>query len=447
MMLPRLMDIKNKTNTNHVYFEGFTDKEFAKDSLLKDSAGLFLDEFPVLSSGLLNKEIATLTSGTALFIHDGDYYVFDGTSLDKISGETTTAIGTVTAGQKRVVYFNEKYYILPDMKVLDPATDTLSAWSDPPGDLVDLCVHENRLWGIYDDVLCACALGDATDWSTFDGVETDAYSVDTGTKGDFTAIRKYGNHIEVFKESMMFELYGSIPSNFKLISITDEVGCIDKESIVEAEGALYFMSNNGYMAYSGSFPTEVSNGIDALTGVSSCKAAKTKDKIYVTDGVYVYTFNITKQKLQQGTAGAWMKQGASAVKALAEYGGKVYGVTATAITEYESASGDVSKSILMQTPYMDELTNYKKYTHRVILTLFAGTLTNLAVTVYYDNGASSESVYTQASVTEGYNELRIPFTVKRCRNYAIKITATVGQANGFKLLRLEREYLVGSKEG
>jgi len=129
------------------------------------------------------------------------------------------------------------------------------------------------------------ALSKSTDWNTAD----DAGNITiTNAKGNITGLCTYGDHVIVFTEHSMHELYdyGS-PSNWRLVDITNDIGCISDKTLVEIKGVLYWLDYNGVYAFTGGLPQKISdkvqkyiNGIN-FTYKSLCEADKHEDKMYL----------------------------------------------------------------------------------------------------------------------------------------------------------------------
>ena len=74
----------------------------------------------------------------------------------------------------------------------------------------------------------------------------DSWAADVYIPGDFTGVTSYQDHVVFFKRDQMYELYGYIPSQFKVVE-SAKVGCIDYRSITEIQGIIFlirFRSND-----------------------------------------------------------------------------------------------------------------------------------------------------------------------------------------------------------
>lgn len=146
------------------------------------------------------------------------YAVFaDGTTCKKFDGTTIKAVGT-SASPKNPLFLASNAWHLFTASPLDnylrySAVENMDDWTAP---------------------------GDA-------GQEL----IETTHKAYASALCAFGGHILYFKEDAMLELYGTDPSNFSLLPISGDIGCIDQKSIAEINGALYFLGREGVYCYKG----------------------------------------------------------------------------------------------------------------------------------------------------------------------------------------------------
>ncbi len=113
----------------------------------------------------------------------------------------------------------------------------------------------NRLWGCAGDTIYGSKLGDAANFSVFDGLATDSYAVRTGTPGAFTACCDYLGYPTFFKEDRVFKVYGSKPADFSLVAtVTAGVAAGSAKSLAVAGDLLFYLSPRGVMAFGGALP-------------------------------------------------------------------------------------------------------------------------------------------------------------------------------------------------
>lgn len=145
-------------------------------------------------------------------------------------------------------------------------------------DMDHLCANENRLWGCKGDMIYACKLGDIFNWNVMDGLDTDSYSVDTGSAGAFTGCVSYLGYPTFFKEDHIYKIYGSVPSNFEVMGSATlglKAGC--DGSLAVAGEVLFYLGRNGVMGYTGGIPRPVSEAFGAMrfrTGMAGSDGLK-----------------------------------------------------------------------------------------------------------------------------------------------------------------------------
>lgn len=164
-----------------------------------------------------------------------------------------------------------------------------------------ICENENRLWGCRGSQIYSSKVGDPTNWNVFDGVASDSYAVQVGSKGDFTACCSYLGYPIFFKEDNIYKVYGSYPSQFQVLaSASLGVKKGSHKSLAVAGEILFFLSRVGIMAYSGGIPQHVSScfGNDVLSGgVAGSNGRKYFVSLKDSDGdKYTYVYD-TEYKL------------------------------------------------------------------------------------------------------------------------------------------------------
>lgn len=203
-----------------------------------------------------------ITSATALDFHVGDAVTLSGaTVLD--ANKLTVIIREVSEPDQDhpnlyQYRFYENTFAMVDWQgnpvtTITYANAMLSRFA-PELDYLTVC--ENRIWGCQGDSIYACELGNPFNWNVFDGLSTDSYQVETGTPGGFTAATTYLGYPTFFKPDRIFKVYGNKPSNYEVISTaTMGVRPNAHKSLAVAGETLYYLSQNGYVAYTGGVPS------------------------------------------------------------------------------------------------------------------------------------------------------------------------------------------------
>lgn len=209
-------------------------------------------------------------------------------------------------------------------------------------DMDYICASNNRLWGVsnhtknktYNDAgkevefegrcIYASALGMPDVFWDYSGLSTDSYAVAVATDGDFTGICEYGDDILCFKEQQMFKVTGSYPSVYYLYQY--DVPGVSKgsgKSLCVINETLYYLSDNGVYAYSGSTPVLLSDGLGEgyRDGVAATDGATYHLLMTNQEGIRrIYTWDTVKR--------VWLAEENEADEVdLCSANGKVMGVT------------------------------------------------------------------------------------------------------------------------
>lgn len=157
--------------------------------------------------------------------------------------------------------------------------------------LMDFAVeHNNRIWGCrygsanngnFVNEIYASALGDPTNWDSFEGTSMDSFRVSLGCSGEFTGVGVLGNDILFFKEEYIIRVSGETPSDFSVTTITArgvQSGC--HHSVVNLNERIYYKSRYGVMVYDGTFPVSVSEALGTKK-YTDAVAGGTDNKYYI----------------------------------------------------------------------------------------------------------------------------------------------------------------------
>ena len=189
-------------------------------------------------------------------------------------------------------------------------------------DLDFLCVSDNRVWGCKGDTICCCKLGDPYNWNVFDGLSTDAWSVETGTPGAFTGCVSFMGYPIFFKEDRIFKVYGSRPSNYEVLS-TATLGVLAgaHRTLAVAGETLFYLSRAGFVRYNGGYPSAVDAPLNrTYTG----GAAGSDGRRYYVSAAWMGT----REMLVYDTlTGLWHREDELCVLGAAFAGGKLYALT------------------------------------------------------------------------------------------------------------------------
>ena len=309
-------------------------------------------------------------------------------------------------------------------------------------DLDFLCTNENRVWGCKDDTVWCCKLGDPFNWNVFDGLSTDAWSVETGSAGGFTGCVSFLGYPCFFKEDRIFKVYGSKPSNFEMMGAATlgVLGGAHKTMAVAGE-TLFYLSRTGFMAYNGGMPSP----IDAELARAYCGGAAGSDGIkYYVSAVYSEDDELNAELLVYDTrTRLWHREDDTAAFGMAYFGGVVCLTNAglrmmwSCPTPPEDATEESTVSSAVEFGDWDFQSFGSKYPVRLWLRAEAAQGVTLAVSLRYDGGEwESTATWNPGTKKSGY----FPVPLHRCGYYAIKITSD----GPWKLWALEHELYHGA---
>ena len=190
----------------------------------------------------------------------------------------------------------------------------------PDMDFVTEC--DNRLWGCssQNHEVYACALGDPRNWRKYQGLANDSYAVTVGSPGAFTGAAVHNGYVLFFKSDRILKLFGSRPSNYQLTD-TEAAGVEagSDGSLETMEGALFYLSPDGVMAYDGGLPGSVHGAFfgQRFENAVSC---------FGFGALYVSMVTGGKRCLYTFRDGLWYREDESGFTSLHLANGTLYGV-------------------------------------------------------------------------------------------------------------------------
>jgi len=169
---------------------------------------------------------------------------------------------------------------------------TVTDLTNAPTGTIIFTSHKGRIYWARGYDIVFSALNSINDYST----PNDSGTLDiTRAKGVITGMFEFNGKLIVFTEYGAHELYGTGPTNFELIDIEGDVGCISDKSIITCNRMLYFVGLDGVYEYNGASMSKISepslsNGVTG--GVTTfIKGIKTSLKSKVVSGAigdYLY---------------------------------------------------------------------------------------------------------------------------------------------------------------
>ncbi len=323
-------------------------------------------------------------------------------------------------------------------------TGTLTISRTVP-DLLYICENENRLWGCDSTTIYASKLGDIFNWNVYDGLDTDAYAVDTGSAGSFTGCVSYLGYPIFFKEDHIYKVYGSLPSNYEVMgSATLGVAAGSAGSLAIAGELLFYLSRAGIMAYSGGIPQPV-GGAFGLERYKTAGGGSGGLQSYVSmedaDGTWLLFVYDTQR-------GMWHTEDETHATHFARYGGNLYflneagaiWITGTILDPPEEATAEGTISWEAEFGDFTEENPNKKGVSKIQIRLELDEGASMEVWIQFDTDGDWQQV--SSALGEGVKRsYYLPIIPRRGDHYRLKLTGE----GGCRVYSLVRESYTGSE--
>lgn len=300
-----------------------------------------------------------------------------------------------------------------------------------------ICENQNRLFGAEGNTIYVSALGDPTNLYTYDGVDTDSYSVSVATEGHFTGCIGYGKSVLFFKEDCMHKLLGDYPSEYTLYDyVIPGVRKGSEESLWNINEVVYYHGREGVYRYAGGAPELISDAF-GLRRFQNAAAGADGERLYISmqdkkDGLWgMWVYDIQK--------GIWLQEDDTQAVGFCRDGGKLYYIDGknSDLVLINPESSD--EKILWNATLcrMDETYHNRKCYSRLMLRADLDEGAWMEVEISCDGG-KFQSVYT--SRKSRAKTLVIPIIPNRCDNFRVRIS---GEGNVI-IRSVVREFSLGS---
>lgn len=370
----------------------------------------------------------TITSGTFPF-RVGDAVTISGCTVD---GNNKTPIIREISDDKRTLRFYENTFVEAKTE-----SGTVTIERKVP-DMEFLTQNENRIWGCGGDTIWCCKLGDPFNWFVFDGVSTDAWSVETGSAGEFTGCCSYLGYPIFFKEDKIFKVYGSRPNNFEVMSsATFGVEKGSNKSIAVAGETLFYLTRSGFASYSGGVPALISD----VLGEKNYR-----DAVAGSDGTNYYVSAInevgyTELLVFNTDTKAWHREDDLRPISMAYHDGVLYAQSddgkLVALTRDHDPDGftmETAFDSMAEFGDFDYVSFFAEYPVRIRLR--GEVYGSLTIQIMYDSTGVWENVNQIVSETRKQTYY-FPLPIRRCDHYRLRFLGH-GQ---WRLYAMETEYL------
>ena len=419
--------VPKKTEQQTIGFKGLNKMPVTESGELTAMTNMSSKYSPCLYPRDSREVIETLTSGTALFPANGKLCWVDGTSFyyDGVSK------GTVTAGAKSIAEYFGTILIFPDAKYYNYVTNTFGTITTASALGINyVCVHNNRAYGCGGNGFYASKQTDPLTWDDLPVPITIgcSWQTNTGEEGDFTGIISTQDSVFATKEGYLYKLYNDRPANFLLKAI-HKSGCIDFRSLVEVNGSLFMLGNEGIKRYSSGMPDIISLNFDE-TYVSG-SAGTDGRKYYIS----LYNGTVYNLYVYDTANGYFCREDSLHVTDFARIGDDLYVLAVNVIYKFNSGTEVVTWEF--ESENFSEWSMNKKVnlSVKVMAELEAGS--SLSVYCSIDGGTYA---LKNTTTTTGFRSYEIKIIPQRCHSFKIKLAGT----GKVKVFGFGRDVILGS---
>lgn len=282
----------------------------------------------------------------------------------------------------------------------------------------------NRVWLCQKDghEIYASALGDYTNYYDYSGLNSDSWSANVGSDGEFTGIVNFLGNILIFKEDTLYIVYGSAPSEFSYTEVNNFKG-VEKgseRSFAIIDNVLYYKSVYGIIAYDGS--TTVISSALGREKYKNAVAGAWGNKYYVsmqnckTNKYELFCYDTKK--------GMWTKEAEDRIIRFLNDGNTLYYVTDTKVkiidadNDYEVKEDNVSWSA--ETGIYGYSYPNQKYISRLQLRMYLAQGAKARIYIQYNSNGKWQSCGREI-IGRGVNSFIFPIRPQRCDHMKLKI--------------------------
>lgn len=392
---------------------------------------------------------------------------WDGISISGLSapaGSTERIQNQINAlNQSGVIIYDQKDDYIVIAGLIDAATDITSGTVTLERKVPDMdfvTESNNRLWGCRYGLqgdktvneIYACKLGDFKNWNVFLGLSTDSYALSLGSDGRFTGAVTYLGYPTFFKERCVHKIYGTLPSNFQLMTTECRgVASGSEKSLAIVNNVLFYHSPIDFCAFDGSLPESISENLgDVIYSRSVCGGVN--DKLFVSamraDGEREMLVFDTKK-------GIWQRESGEDILAFQKDGHVLYYLSKGENGTFSIKAVDekFNTVITSETPEKEEsfawyaesgnigyYDEYHKYIQKVIIRASIAEKAYFTLSISYDDG-KFESILT-ARKKNGIWGFKFPVNLRRCDHFKIRV-----QGEGdVKFISISKTLIVGSDD-
>jgi hypothetical protein len=284
-----------------LFQDGYVDWTVANNTLLVVDQSGFIQKYRGSTNANYSTGTITVTGGSAIVTGSGTTWA---TTTNAEVGEYIKLpdgkwylIKTIGSNTSITIELN---YQGP---TLSGQTYVISPWGEVQGKLNSsvaptglirpkpkyIANHINRIWALEGNTLRFSVLDTSVaeenfnDWDT--GSNAGSIIIPSGKGDTGTGLYSLNNSLYIFQRRAIWRLYGNSPGNFELRNVSNEIGMIDKRTLVEWNDLLIFLSDLGVYLFDGSNLKNVSE--NKINTTIDSWANKTSPTAVLWDNRYV----------------------------------------------------------------------------------------------------------------------------------------------------------------
>lgn len=384
-------------------------------------------------AGVAAKANCIVTTGAAFAFEVGAAVTISGCAV--AANNIIPIIREISTDKKTLRFYENTFTIATGTSYTESGVVTIKR---AVPDMDFLCQNENRLWGCKGDDIYCTNLGNPKVWMDYDGLATGSWSWPCGSEGDFTGCVSAFGFAIFMKEERVYKLYGTKPSDFKVIDNARMgllTGC--NKSFANAGETLCYRARQGIVRYTGGYPYDVDEGLGVYSPAAAAAGSDGR-KYYVSgldaNGSSVFLCYDTRYK-------TWIKEDGTLATDFANALDGLYFLNdAGEIWKVEHAEGcTIEASVPSIAEFGDYYEGSPQKKELVAIQIRAEVPTGSTLTAYirFDNAAT----WTELGALTGDKQMhRFPMVPQRCDFWRLKLVGT----GSWKAFAIAREYSQGS---
>lgn len=349
----------------------------------------------------------------------------------KISGCATVEANNKTAvirevnGDKLVFY--ENTFTLPEGQT-GYTEDSVTIERDIP-ELSIVFSHNNRLWGANGRSIYCSKAGDPFIWSDYESLADGCWWADSGCTDLYGITGGFAyEYPRFFSDEHIYTVYGNTPEDFSISCVEAKGTPIEEdESFATAGGVLFYLSDIGFMAYTGSYPQKIDTQLGNKRFINA-RAASDGRKYYVQcyefDGLtmgnrHFYVYDTLYGVWHEESAEAEIQGFFPGFNLCAAYGGEIWTLGKPNQRPVAPTGGYVSDTPTGKVVFADftmDSVNRKQLKDIIIRHDIGGELT---VRLYIDDVLDDS--FTKTLTGAGKRTSVLPCVPKRCDHWRLEL--------------------------